>query len=170
LNTFYIPEDYQQRILQAQQDLEKAYSDVDAQKERLERQLKRAKELYEWGDYSKAEYETRRNAILDQLRSLIVPQRLAEHLEKMARFLADVPAAWAEATPEQRNKLARCLFDQVWLKDKKVIAVKPVADLEPFFQLNYEDFCKRDQELCSKNIERRTSSRVHFYRKHDISL
>jgi hypothetical protein len=162
LNTFYIPEDYQQRILQTQQDLEKAYSDVGEQKERLERQLKRARELYEWGDYSKAEYETRRDAILDQLRSLIVPQRPAEHLEKMARFLEDVPAAWAEATPEQRNKLARCLFDQVWLKDKKVVAVKPASDLEPFFQLNYEDFGKRDQELGSKIIDDRSSSRVEL--------
>jgi DNA invertase Pin-like site-specific DNA recombinase len=169
LNTFYIPEDYQQRILQTQQDLEKAYSDVGEQKERLERQLKRTRELYEWGDYSKAEYETRRDPIVDQLRSLIVPQRPAEHLEKMARFLADVPAAWAEATPEQRNKLARCLFDQVWLKDKKVIAVKPASDLVPFFRLNYEDFCKRDQELVSKIIDDRSSSRVGLYLKHGFS-
>ena len=70
LNTFHIPEDYQQRILKAQQELEKAYTDAGAQKERLERQLKRARELYEWGDYSKAEYETRRDkTLLDQLRN-----------------------------------------------------------------------------------------------------
>jgi hypothetical protein len=87
----------------------------------------------------------------------------------MARFLEDVPAAWAEATPEQRNKLARCLFDQVWLKDKKVVALKPASDLEPFFQLNYEDFCKRDQELGSKIIDDRSSSRVGVYLKHEIS-
>jgi len=59
-------------------------------KERLERQLKRTKELYEWGDYSKAEYETHRDKILDQFRIITMPQRPAEHLEKMARFLADV--------------------------------------------------------------------------------
>jgi hypothetical protein len=86
----------------------------------------------------------------------------------MARFLADVPAAWAEATPEQRNKLARCLFDQVWLKDKKVIAVKPASDLEPFFQLNYADFCKRDQELGSKIIDDRSSSRIRLPPKHGM--
>jgi len=158
LNTFHIPEDYQRRILEAQQELEKAYTDVGAQKERLERQLKRARELYEWGDYSKAEYETRRDKILDQLTILTVPHQPAEHLEKMARFLADMPAAWAEATLEQRNKLARCLFNQVWLQDKEVVAVKPLAELEPFFRLNYEDFCKR-------NIEDRGSTRVELYLK-----
>jgi hypothetical protein len=46
----------------------------------------------------------------------------------------------------------------VWLKDKKVVAVKPASDLEPFFRLNYEDFCKRDQELGSKIIDDRSSS------------
>ena len=158
LGTFHIPEDYQQRILQAQQELEKAYSDTEAQKKRLESQLNRAKELYVLGDYGKAEYEAQRDKILDQLRSLIVPRQPAEHLEKMARFLADVPAAWAAATPAQRNKLTRCLFDQVWLKDKKVIAVKPVPELEPFFRLNYEDFCSR------QNMEDRGSTRLLLHR------
>jgi hypothetical protein len=92
---------------------------------------------------------------------LIVPQHPAEHLEKMARFLADVPAARAEATPEQRNKLARCLFGQVWLKDKGVVAVKPLHELEPFFRLNYE-------ELSSNNIDDSDSSRVHLYLKHAL--
>jgi DNA repair ATPase RecN len=150
------PEDYQQRIMQAQQELEKAYSDTEAHKKRLENQLNRAKELYVLGDYGKAEYETQRDKILDQLRSLIVPRQPAEHREKMARFLADVPAAWAAATQEQRNKLARCLFDLVWLKDNKVIAVKPVLELEPFFRLNYEDFC-------AQHIEDRGSTRDGLY-------
>ncbi len=42
-------------------------------------------------------------------------------------------------TQEQSNKLARTLFDQVWLKDKAVVAVKPRPELEPFFKLNHED-------------------------------
>jgi len=159
LNTFHLPEDYQQRILEAQQELEKAYTDAGAQKERLERQLKRARELYEWGDCPKLEYETRRDSILDQLRSLTVPRQPAEHLEKMARFLADVPAAWDAATPEQRGKLAQCLFEQVWLKDKQVIAVKPLPELEPFFRLNYEEFCKI-------NIEDMSPTRIRLPLKH----
>lgn len=161
LNTFHIPEDYQQRILEAQQELEKAYNDAATQKERLERQLKRVRELYEWGDSPKAEYEAKRDKILDQLRSLTMPQQPAEHLEKMARFLADVPAAWAAATPEQRNKLARCLFEQVWLKDKQVIAVKPLPELEPFFRLNYEEFLKQNQ-----NIDDISPSRLYLSLKH----
>jgi hypothetical protein len=55
----------------------------------------------------------------------------------MAQILSDVPTAWMSATQEQRNKLALCLFSQVWLKDKKMIAVKPIPQLEPFFCLNF---------------------------------
>lgn len=66
-----------------------------------------------------------------------------EPLARLAQFLADVPAAWEAATPEQQNKLARCLFDDVWLKDKDVIAVKPRSELEPFFRLNHEEFVKQ---------------------------
>ena len=51
-----------------------------------------------------------------------------------------MPAAWAAATQSQRNKLARALFDQVWLEGKTVIAVKPRTELGPFFRLTYEDF------------------------------
>ena len=51
-----------------------------------------------------------------------------------------MPAASAAATQSQRNKLARALFDQVWLEGKTVIAVKPRTELGPFFRLTYEDF------------------------------
>jgi hypothetical protein len=67
-----------------------------------------------------------------------------------------VPAAWAAATQSQRNKLARALFDQVWLEDKTVIAVKPRTELGPFFRLTYEDFGQ-------KNVEDNTSTRVQSY-------
>ncbi|MFY9813839.1 MAG: hypothetical protein WAK43_06795, partial [Dehalococcoidales bacterium] len=149
-------------VAQAQQQLEKAYVDSDTQKVRLERQLKRARELYEWGDSPKAEYEIRRDTILDQLRSLTIPQHPAEHLEKMAKFLADVPSAWVSATPDQRSKLAQCLFEQVWLKDKEVVAVKPLGELEPFFRLNYEEFT-------AKNIEHVSSSRPHLHHNNILS-
>ena len=90
---------------------------------------------------------------LDSMKS--IPDQ-TDHLNKLAQFLADVSAAWAVATQEQRNKLARALFDQVWLEDKIVVAVKPRTELEPFFRLNYENFTK-------KNIEDTTSTRVELY-------
>ena len=132
---------------------------VNAGKHRrqLELRLKRAKELYELGDYTKAEYLSRRDDILRQVEALEPATRSTEDLERLARFLADVSEGWAAAPQELRNKLVRTLFDQVWLVDRAVVAVKPRPELEPFFRLNYEEFVAR-------NIEVETQTRVHLSR------
>ncbi len=112
--------------------------------------------MFELGDYTEAEYVARRDDLLRQLESLKSVPDQTGHLDRLAKFLSDVPAAWVAATQEQRNKLARALFDQVWLEDKTVVAVKPRTELEPFFRLNYENLTK-------KNIEDTTSTRVELY-------
>ena len=73
-------------------------------------------------------------------------------LPVLAGFLADVPAAWQTATLEQRNKLARVLFDEIWLKDKEVVFVKPRPELDPFFRRNNQEYSRR------KNVEGATSA------------
>ena len=60
-------------------------------------------------------------------------------MEKLAQFLRDVPSAWREATQEQRNKLARVLFDAVWIEDQQVLGVTPRPELKPFFDLQYSE-------------------------------
>jgi hypothetical protein len=63
-------------------------------------------------------------------------------LDRLAEFLSDVTKAWKEANQEQRNRLGRQLFDEIWVKDKQVIAVKPRPELKLFFQLSYEEWRK----------------------------
>ena len=152
LKNFHIPEDYQRQIFEGYRALEEAYDDSMAVKERLERQLNRAKELYEWGDYSRAEYLIRRANIVKQLDALRTGPTSSESLKRLAGFLADVPSSWEVATPEQRNRLARALFDEIWIKDKEVIAVKPRPELDSFFRLNHE-------KLLRQNVEGATSTR-----------
>ena len=144
-----MPEDYQRRILEYQSRLEAAYDDTEGERTALEGRLKRLRELYEWDDITKAEYETRRDQVLRQLESFVPGLGDTDHLNRLATFLADVPAGRATATQEQRNKLARALFDQVWVKDAKVVAVKPRPELEPFFRLNYEEYSKQILEVRS---------------------
>ena len=64
-------------------------------------------------------------------------------MEKLAEFLASIGSSWDEANQEQRNKLTRCLFQEVWVKGKEVLAVKPQPELLPFFELNYEEFVNK---------------------------
>jgi hypothetical protein len=149
LETFQIPGDYQRRILEAHSQLRAAYKDSEKERSRAEAQLRRIKELHEWGDYSRQEYLQKRGALQRELRSLAVAGDDAGQLQRLARFLASVVDAWDSATEEQRNKLARCLFDEIWLKDNAVVALKPRAEFEPFFRLNYEEFVTRNNELAT---------------------
>ena len=138
LNCFHIPEDYQHRILEAHHKLQSAYDNLTKQRGALERRLQRAKELYEWGHKSKKEYLADYNAIQTQLQSLTPAKDQARGLERLALFLKDISEAWKQADQQQRNRLAKQLFDIVWIKDKKVLAVTPRPEFKPFFDLQYE--------------------------------
>jgi hypothetical protein len=48
-------------------------------------------------------------------------------------LLKDLPAAWDAATSEQRNALARLVFESIEIEDDRVIAVVPQPDFAPFF-------------------------------------
>ena len=62
--------------------------------------------------------------------------------ERLAHLLGNVVDAWKEATQEQRNKLARTLFERIQIEDNKVVFVKPRPELEPFFQINFESHAR----------------------------
>ena len=51
-------------------------------------------------------------------------------------FLENVATAWEKVTNEQKNRLARHMFDVVWTSNNKVVAVRPRAELGPFFQVS----------------------------------
>ena len=53
----------------------------------------------------------------------------SDSLPRLVQFLADVSSAWESATAEQQNKLARALFEEIWIKDKEVVFVKPRPEL-----------------------------------------
>ena len=59
----------------------------------------------------------------------------------------NVPVAWEEATQEQRNKLLRHLLEEVWIKDKRIVAVRPRPEMEPFFRLSFEEWVKEHGEF-----------------------
>ena len=104
----------------------------------LEKRLQRVKELYEWGHKSKEEYWVDYNLIQTQLQSLAPAKDQGKSLERLALFLKDISLAWKESDEQQQNRLAKQLFDTVWIKDKKVLAVTPRPEFKPFFDLQYE--------------------------------
>ncbi len=136
LATFTIPADYREHLLAAQAQSRAAGEDVAAQRQRLETQLANARTLFELGDIAKADYLQRRERIQRELERLKCEDELGAALERAAAFLADLPAAWAAANQEQRNALARLLFEEVRIKDEWVAAMRPQPTFAPFFALD----------------------------------
>ena len=92
-------------------------SPIPKQRAALERRLQRVKELCEWGHKSKEEYWADYNTIQIQLQSLAPAKDRGKSLERLALFLRDVSLAWKQSDEQQRNRLARQLFDIVWIKE-----------------------------------------------------
>ena len=138
LAAFHIPSDYQKRILEMHSKLTDAYSETEKRQAALRERLGRLRDLYEMGDLGRGEYVTRRDRLQDELGRLVPDGSKPEVLQRLARFLMNVAEAWEAAGQEQRNRLARALFEEVWVKDKKVVAVVPRPELEPFFALRHE--------------------------------
>ncbi len=138
LEHFVIPDDYKEKILADYRKLEEAYDDIDRRRATLQARQRRLQEMYEWGHKSREDYLTEYMPIQRELDSLRPIDGKEESLDRLALFLSNVASAWDAATPEQRNKLARTLFDEVIVEDTKVVAVRPRPELEPFFKLNLE--------------------------------
>jgi len=143
LETFCIPDGYQAKILEAHNKLRAVYSDAEREKAKINGRLDRLKKLYSWGDLPEEKYLLEKNSLLTELRGLTLPEKPVQVLDRLAEFLRNVTRAWKEASQEQRNRLARQLFEEIWVKDKHVIAVRPRPELEPFFRLSYEDWLEK---------------------------
>lgn len=73
LETFVIPEDYRQKILEAHKKLARAYDETKAEENRLKVGLKRLKQQYRWGHISRQEYLDEYRGMEDGLRQLSPP-------------------------------------------------------------------------------------------------
>ncbi len=139
LTTFFVPDDYQKKILEFHKKLGKAYDNIDDQRERLKASLERLKQQHRWGHISNREYLKEYQETEAQIQQLTPRENTTDELQELAHFLANVADAWREANQEQRNNLARVLFEEIKLDNGgKVVAVKPRPELEPFFRLSYE--------------------------------
>jgi hypothetical protein len=147
LKTFHIPEDYQLKILEAHRKLEGACDNLDRERAKWKAQLERIRDMYKWGDMTKEDYLKEKQIVLKELNALTPAESHTQNLERLAYFLTSVANAWDEAKQEQRNKLTHTLFQEVWLKDDQVVAIKPQPELEPFFQLNYKEFVNKGLKM-----------------------
>jgi hypothetical protein len=96
--------------------------DIEQQRRQLQARLERIKDLYAWGDPTREQYRTERDA-------------LDCELARPAGYVSSLPAAWADADQEQRNQLASLIYVEVWVDGPRLLYVKPRPEVEPLFQV-----------------------------------
>ena len=80
----------------------------------------------------------------------LAPSDENSHLDRVARFLSDLGSAREAGDQGQCNKLARYLFDEIWLEYDTLVSVRPRAEFTPFFRLNHDARVKEKVEVATR--------------------
>lgn len=137
LATFAIPLDYRERLRAYADQDETPVAETAAQRQRIETRLARIKEMYGWGDLGRAEYLTERDLLARDLAALDARDTAdTAALDRLAVLLGSTSRLWGDANQDQRNRIARTLFEEVVMADGQIIAVKPRPELAGFFALD----------------------------------
>jgi hypothetical protein len=120
-----------------------------ARRRALETQLERAKELYLLGDFTRAQYDTRKS-ILDAELATLEPSLIFD-ITEAAAALTDFTRFWTEITDQaERNTILRVIFERITVDDGRIVSVTPREGFLPYFQFG--------QESGGKTRERRDSN------------
>jgi hypothetical protein len=133
LKTFHLPEDVVADVVAHYEAAAEQRTDANRQRREIESKLERIAELYAWGDLTREAYLAERDRLQDRLTGLRDATDWSTALRQAAGFLRDLPGAWAVASSEQRNDLARLIFQIIEVRDDRVVAVVPQPDFAPFF-------------------------------------
>nr|MDP9469235.1 recombinase family protein [Chloroflexota bacterium] len=119
LDGFAVPAEARGRLLTAWRRSRSRHVDANAERLRLRGKLDRLSELYVEGVITRPAYDAQREATLAQLAALPADTDPTEETGRLlAGYLADVGRAWAAATPDERNGIARQLFTDVLVVNK----------------------------------------------------
>ena len=104
---------------------------------RIDAALANLRKQHLWDVLSDQEFKTEYQALQRQKRALTLKPsvRSTPNLDRAAELLRALPALWEHpgVTQEQRRELAREVFDEIRLRDGKLVAVKPRPEYAPLF-------------------------------------
>ncbi|HUG13973.1 MAG TPA: hypothetical protein VMM78_03050, partial [Thermomicrobiales bacterium] len=97
---------------------------LDERRRQIDGELDRLKTLFRLGDVDETEYRRQRDELMRARDALQPAGDRSATLATMAAFLADLTSAWGAATPDERNRLARTMFERLTLKDNQIESVR----------------------------------------------
>ncbi len=134
LARFHLNDDQVSQIIELYEQAANRQNDDTRRRLDIDGRLDRLRQLYAWGDLTEQAYLAERERLEAQRAVLAGTVDLAAVLAEAASYLRDLPSAWEGATPEQRNDLARAVFESIELTDDRVSAFVVRLEFVPFFR------------------------------------
>ena len=104
---------------------------------RIDSAMANLRKQHIWDVISDEDFKAEYQALQRQRRALEpkTAKRPTPNLDRAAELLRDLPALWEHpgVTQEQRRELTREVFDEVRIREGKLVAVKPRPDYVPLF-------------------------------------
>lgn len=135
LTQLELPSDWQQ---QARQRAESKAHDQTPKTSRkaLESRLSRVQDMYEAGHLTRDQYLQKRAAVERELAALPTAESKTANLEQVAAMLKHVRRLWDVATLEERKLWIGLMFNAIYVRDDKIVAVEPSAELWELLSFN----------------------------------
>jgi site-specific DNA recombinase len=172
LEALTIPDDYQRIVLEALISERPEMKQNEANRRELRARLRRVGDRYELGEISKSEYEARCAALQAEIGRSETEDTLAhpDVLERLRGYLERVPAAWLDASPEQRQKLVRTLFEEIVVEGDRVVGAIPRGEYCPFFVLGINKHPGRTPQTCGETDRGALTCGLEGIRTPDLGL
>jgi site-specific DNA recombinase len=154
LRTFRLPNDEVGRIITILSESAVDHGDAEGRRKAIGSRLERIAELYKWGDMTREAYVAERDRLTAERATLGSPVDQGAVLRQTAEFLRNLPSAWEQATPEQRNALARLVLASVEVTDGTVTAITPTPEFAPFFNARNSDAAPESGGVVKLQAER----------------
>ena len=109
---------------------------VEAKRQYLQSKLKRLRDLYVEGDYTKADYDRKRADLQSQLAALHVPDR--PDVEQAGETLESLGREWASAPKRIQRDMLAVIFEAIYVDvaERRVVCVKPYPQFAPLFRMD----------------------------------
>lgn len=97
---------------------------------KLKSQLDRLKKLYLFGDIEEDYYLRESNKLKQEIhRAESLESLEVDKIIEVGRIVENIYEIWSIATLEEKEKLAKQLFEKIYLKDRTIVAVEPTSIL-----------------------------------------
>lgn len=84
-----------------------------------------------------------------------------DSLEQLATFLKNFEVSWQETNQEQRNQLARTLFEKIRVENHEIRGITPTSEFIPLLTLSSVRQCMADTEVTGIALSCATYLRLH---------